>query len=329
MNAERILVTGASGFTGGHLCRRLAEAGYRVRGLVRDPARCATLLDRGVEIVSGDLRDADSLHRAVKGIDVVYHVAAVYRQANISRREMWEVNVNGTKYLLDASTQSGVKRFVHCSSMGVHGTIKNPPGNEETPYGPGDEYQESKVAAERLVRQYMDETRIQAVVFRPAGIYGPGDLRFLKLFRAIKRGRFIMLGSGRVNYHMIYIDDLIEGILLCGTDERSVGGVYILGNELPVTLNQLIKLIAATLGVRPSRVRFPVAPVYIAGVLCELVCKPLGINPPLYRRRVDFFRKNRAFDVSKAKKELGFRAKTDLATGIALTAGWYQAEGLL
>jgi dihydroflavonol-4-reductase len=128
---------------------------------------------------------------------------------------------------------------------------------------------------------------------------------------------------------MIYIDDLIEGILLCGTDERSVGGVYILGNESPVTLNQLIKLIAATLGVRPSRVRFPVAPVYIAGVLCELVCKPLGINPPLYRRRVDFFRKNRAFDVSKAKKELGFRAKTNLETGIALTAGWYQAEGLL
>jgi nucleoside-diphosphate-sugar epimerase len=329
MNAERILVTGASGFTGGHLCRRLTEAGYRVRGLVRDPARCATLLDRGVEIVSGDLRDADSLHRAVKGIDVVYHVAAVYRQANISRREMWEVNVQGTKYLLDAAAQSGVKRFVHCSSMGVHGRIKNPPGNEETPYGPGDEYQESKVAAERVVRQYMDENRIQGVVFRPAGIYGPGDLRFLKLFRAIKNGRFVMLGSGRVNYHMIYIDDLIEGILLCGTDERSVGGVYILGNESPVMLNQLIKVIAATLGVRSSKLRFPVAPIYIAGILCELVCKPFGINPPLYRRRVDFFRKNRAFDVSKAKKELGFRAKTSLETGIALTAGWYQAQGLL
>jgi nucleoside-diphosphate-sugar epimerase len=282
-----------------------------------------------VEIVSGDLRDGDSLHRAVKGIDVVYHVAAVYRQANISRREMWEVNVHGTKYLLDASTQSGVKRFVHCSSMGVHGTIKNPPGNEETPYGPGDEYQESKVAAERLVRQYMDEHRIQGVVFRPAGIYGPGDLRFLKLFRAIKSGRFIMLGTGRVNYHMIYIDDLIEGILLCGMDERSVGGVYILGNELPVTLNQLMKVIAATLGVQPSKMRLPVAPFYFAGMVCELVCRPFGINPPLYRRRVDFFRKNRAFDVSKAKKELGFQAKTNLETGIALTAGWYQAEGLL
>ena len=138
-----------------------------------------------------------------------------------------------------------------------------------------------------------------------------------------------MLGSGQISYHLVYIDDLIDGILLCGTKENSVGHVYILAGGVPVTLNELVQTIAEVLGVRPPTLRFPVAPVYLAGFLCELICKPFGIDPPLHRRRVDFFRKNRAFDASKAKRELGFEPKTDLKTGIGLTAEWYQKEGLL
>jgi nucleoside-diphosphate-sugar epimerase len=329
VSAQRILVTGATGFTGGHLCQRLAVTGNRVRALVRDPARAGNLCGWGVEIVSGDLRDADALRRAVRGVDTVYHVAAVYREAKLSRREMWAINVQGTKNLLDAAMEAGVQRFVHCSTIGVHGGIKNGPANEETPYGPGDEYQESKAGAERLVLQYMVDGRIPCVVFRPTGIYGPRDLRFLKLFRAIRHRRFIMLGSGEIHYHLIYIDDLIDGILLCGTSAQSLGGIYILGGESPVTLNDLVAMIAEAIGVRPPRLHFPVAPVYFAGLVCELVCKPFGIEPPLYRRRVDFFRKNRAFDVSKAKRELGFQPSIDLKTGIALTADWYRKQGLL
>src|SRR5919108_3055617 len=185
MSAKRILVTGASGFTGGHLCQRLAEAGYTVRGLVRNGTRRDALDDWGVEIVTGDLRDAHSLKRVVTGVDIVYHLAAVYRQANVSRKEMWAINVEGTRSLLDAAIQSGVQRFVHCSSIGVHGGIKNAPANEETPYGPGDDYQLSKTEGERIALQYMAAGRLPVVVFRPAGIYGPRDLRFLKLFRAI------------------------------------------------------------------------------------------------------------------------------------------------
>ena len=329
LRGERILVTGASGFTGGHLCQRLAEAGYTVRGLVRDVTRATILRNFGVEIVTGDLRDADSLKRAVTGTDIVYHLAAIYRQANVSRKEMWAVNVEGTRKLLDAAVGADVRRFVHCSSIGVHGGIKNAPANEETPYGPGDDYQHSKAEGERVALQYMAAGRLPVVVFRPAGIYGPHDLRFLKLFRAIKKRRFIMLGSGNITYHLVYIDDLVDGILLCGTKENSVGHVYILAGDAPVTLNDFVDTIAEAFGVRPPRLRFPVAPVYLAGFLCELLCRPFGVNPPLYRRRVDFFRKNRAFDSSKAKRELGFEPKTDLKTGISLTAEWYQKEGLL
>jgi nucleoside-diphosphate-sugar epimerase len=325
----KALVTGAAGFTAGHLCERLVREGYQVRGLVRNSSRYSEVRQTGVELVTGDLRDPDSLKQAVNGMDIVFHIAALFRSENGSRKDMWNTNVQGTRNLLDASVKAGVRRFVHCSTVGVHGDIKNPPANEETPYGPGDHYQESKAEGERVVLRYMAEGRLPLVVFRPGAIYGPRDLRFLKLFRAIKRKQFIMLGSGQVTYHMIYIDDLIDGILLCGTKETSIGGVYILAGEVPATLNQIAQVIADVVVVRPPKVHFPVAPVYLAGFLCELICKPFGINPPLYRRRVDFFRKNRAFDISKAKRELGFEPKTDLRTGIALTAEWYRKAGLL
>src|SRR5262245_20187159 len=114
MNNKRVLVTGATGFTGGHLCRRLAAEGYQVRGLVRDASRGSSLRAAGVDLVVGDLRDHGSLRRAVSGIDVVYHVAGLFRPENVSRRDMWAVNVEGTRALLNAAADVGVTRFVHC-----------------------------------------------------------------------------------------------------------------------------------------------------------------------------------------------------------------------
>lgn len=329
MRTERVLVTGATGFTGGHLCERLVREGYRVRAFVRDPKRCAELGEWGVEIAVGDLRDRKSLDGAMKGIDVVYHIGALFRPENVSKKEMWESNVQGTRNMLDAAIQAGVNRFVHCSTVGVHGDVKNPPATEETPYAPGDHYQESKTEAERMVLEYMAAGRLPIVVFRPGGIYGPRDLRFLKLFKAIKTRRFLMLGSGDVLYQMVYIDDLIDGILLCGTEEKALNRTYILTAGAPVTLNGLVRFIAEEVGVPPPRLRFPVTPVYLISILCELACKPFGIPPPLYRRRVDFFRKNRCFDISKAKAELAFTPKTDLRTGIHLTAEWYRKHGYM
>jgi nucleoside-diphosphate-sugar epimerase len=329
MSSEKILVTGGTGFTGGHLCERLARTGYAVKALVRNPGRCSSLSQWGVELVAGDLRDPESLKQATRGIAVVYHVAALFRPENFSRKEMWEINVQGTRNILEAAIKAGVQRFVHCSTVGVHGEIKNPPGNEETPYGPGDHYQESKTEGERLVLQYRNQGRLPIVIFRPGGIYGPRDLRFLKLIKGIKTKKFVMLGSGEVNYQMIYIDDLIDGILLCGTRKGAVGNTYILTGETAVTLNHLVRVIAEVLGVRPTRLHFPVTPVYVAGFLCELLCKPLGINPPLYRRRVDFFRKTRSFDISKAKRELGFKPKVELKCGIRRTTDWYRENAYL
>jgi nucleoside-diphosphate-sugar epimerase len=327
----RILVTGGTGFIGSHLCERLAREGYAVRALVRNRTRSADLLDWGVEVAMGDLRDPKSLEQAMDGIDVVYHLAALFHPENVTRKQFWETNVQGTRNMLDAALKTGIRRFIHCSSTGVHVNTQNPPVNEETPYSPitGDHYQASKIQAEQVVLEYMARGRVPTVIFRTTGVYGPRDLKFLKLFKAIKNRRFVMVGSGEVLYHMIYIDDLIDGILLCGTRENALGRAYILVSEEAMTLNQHVRLIAGVLGVSPPRLRLPFTPVYLAGLLCELICKPFGINPPLYRRRVNFFRTTRRFDMSKAKRELGFRPKVDLKTGIGLTIEWYQEEGLL
>ena len=138
-----------------------------------------------------------------------------------------------------------------------------------------------------------------------------------------------MLGSGEVNYHLTYIDDLVDGIVRCGTQDKAIGKIYILGGERYVTLNHLVAMIADELKVSRPKAHIPLWPVYAAGYVCEKLCKPFRIEPPLYRRRIDFFRKNRAFDISKAKTELGFQPKVDLSEGIHRTARWYFENGYL
>jgi nucleoside-diphosphate-sugar epimerase len=285
-------------------------------------------LERGAEVVTGDLTDRASVDNAVHGVGTVYHIAALYRQEGVPKRAFEEVNVGGTRHLLEASKREKVGRFVHCSTVGVQGEIKNPPATEEHPYAPGDHYQDSKMEGEKLALRFAAEG-LPVVIFRPVGIYGPGDTRFLKLFRFVKNGKFKMLGSGRVLYHMTYIDDLVDGIVLTGTVSGIEGQIFTLGGARYTTLSELVDTIARVLGVQLSRMRYPVWPLWMAGALCEVLCRPFGIEPPIYRRRVDFFLKDRAFDISKARRVLGYAPKVDLRTGIERTAAWYAREGLL
>ena len=323
------LITGATGFTGGHLAERLLRDGGDVRLLVRDPERAGRFAALGAELAVGDFRDRDAVARAMDGVRLVYHIGALFRQENVSSTEMHEVNAVGTRHLLEAAEHAGVGRFVHCSTIGVHGDVKHPPADEETPYAPGDHYQLSKTEGEQIALEFMRSGTMPVVVFRPGGIYGPGDLRFLKLVRAVARGRFVMFGSGDVLYQMVYIDDLVEGIIRCGTHPAAPGRTYILTGEPAVTLNELVATVARVTGARPPRLRLPVMPLYLAGWLCELACRPFGIDPPLHRRRVDFFRKTRSFDIGRARRELGFEPRVGLEEGLARTVAWYRAEGLL
>jgi dihydroflavonol-4-reductase len=149
------------------------------------------------------------------------------------------------------------------------------------------------------------------------------------MFRGLARGRFPMIGNGQAFYHLTFIDDLVEGFRLCGTVPAAKGRTYILAGPRYTTLEQLVHMVAKELNVSPPRVHLPVWPFYTAGLLCEMVCVPLRIEPPIYRRRVDFYTKSRAFDTTRARTELGYSPKVDLEEGITRTAEWYRAEGLL
>jgi nucleoside-diphosphate-sugar epimerase len=329
----KVLVTGATGFTGGHLAQYLLARGHTVRALVRPRSRAkfdaSPLPATGVAAVDGDLTDAAALNRAAAGVDVVYHIAATYREAGQPESAYRAINVEGTRNVLEAARAGGARRVVHCSTGGVHGHIAHPPANEDAPFNPGDVYQATKLEAEKLARAFGDRTGFDVVVARPIGIYGPGDTRFLRMFRGLARGKFPMIGSGTPFYHLTYIDDLVEGFRLCGTVPAAAGRTYILAGPRYTTLEQLVEMVAKELDVPPPRVHLPVWPFWTAGLLCEIVCVPLRVEPPIFRRRVDFYTKSRAFDTTRARTELGFAPKVDLEEGIKKTADWYRSEGLL
>jgi nucleoside-diphosphate-sugar epimerase len=326
----RVLVTGATGFTGGHLARGLSSRGYAVRALVRDPARLAAgSLPPPIEIVQGDLRDRGSLERAAAGVDVVYNIAALYREAGLADEVYRDVNARAVRSIVEAAKAGGCRRVVHCSTVGVHGDVERPPADEDAPLRPGDAYQRTKMEGERIGREAAAATGMDVVIARPTGIYGPGDRRLLKLFRGVARRRFVILGSGEIFYHLTYIDDLVEGFRLCGEMPAAANRTYILAGAEVTTLNELVALIAEAAGVAPPRVKAPVWPFWVAGAICETVCAPLGIEPPLYRRRVDFFTKSRAFDISRARRELGYAPAIGLREGIRRTLDWYRQAGWL
>ena len=323
----RVLVTGATGFTGGHLARTLACRGYEVVALVRDEARAASLANSDVTLVKGDVRDAAALERAAAGVDVVYHIAAIYRQAGLRDEEYRAVNATAVGTVIEAAAAAGVGRVVHCSTVGVHGDVEQPPASEEAPLKPGDIYQVTKLEGESVAREAGARNGVDVVIARPTGIYGPGDHRLLKLFRGVARRRFIVLGSGDIFYHLTYIDDLVEGFRLCGEVPAAAGQTYILAGGEVTTLNELVRLIADVAAVDPPGLHVPVWPFWVAGAACEAICAPFGIEPPIYRRRVDFFTKSRAFDITRARRELGFAPKISLREGIERTLAWYRQAG--
>ena len=323
----KVLVTGATGFTGGHLARWLAARGDQVWALVRDKARASDLASDGIALVEGDLTARDSLDLAVAGVDVVYNIAALYRQAGLPERTYHTVNADAVGWLIEAAARAGVQRVVHCSTVGVHGDIEHPPAGEDAPLRPGDVYQVTKVAGERIARETASRTGVELVIARPSGIYGAGDRRLLKLFRGVARRRFVVLGDGKIFYHLTHIDDLVEGFRLAGTVPQAAGRTYILAGGDVTTLDELVATIASEAGVAPIGIHLPVWPFWLAGAACEAVCAPFGLEPPIYRRRVDFFTKSRAFDISRARRELGFAPAVDLRTGIRRTLAWYRDAG--
>lgn len=326
----RMLVTGGTGFTGSALCRRLIEGGHQVRSLDNQPGLFHDELKAlGVEVHLGSVTDRELVGRLVDGCDRVFHLAAAFRLVNLGKKEYWNINVEGTRHILDAALETGAPRVINCSTCGVHGNVESPPAAETAPIAPADYYQYTKWEGEKLAMEYADRGQ-WVTTLRPAAIYGPGDPeRFYMLFKRVAKGRFVFLGDGSATYHPLYIDNLVDALLLAAETEVANGQSYLIADELYLPIRDLVVRIAKALKTPCRMIHLPFWPAYAVAAAVELAYKPLPAEPPIFRRRLDWFRQNRAFDISKAEKELGFVARVGIDEGLLATGNWYRERGML
>lgn len=323
----KIAITGASGFIGLNLSRYLHQRGHKVIGLVRSADKVRLVRDLGVEFDVVDVTRRDSLNTVFREIEGVVHLAALFNDAEASSEDFYQVNVDGTQNVLAAAMDCGVRRVVHCSTVGVAASGK-PPYSEQTPcLPPDDKYETTKYEGEKVALDFHRECGFPVVVIRPAQVYGPGDTSKAKFYKMVHRG--IMVNPGKTMRHMVYIDDLCRAFELAMLNDQAVGEVFIIGDEKAIALRELVDVVAHELGVAPPKVWLPATPMKWLCATTETVCPLLNVKPPLLRRSMDFFTRSLEFDVTKAQTCLGFRSQIDISTGVAKTVAWYKANGFL
>lgn len=325
----KVLVTGASGFMGHHLARRLIALGHVVRVLARRPLADPELKE--AEQVVGDLADAGSVASAVDGVQAIFHLAAQRDGWGIPMKTYWAVNVEGTLALLDAAARAGVERVVLCSSVGVARYPGRLDADESLPYStPTSQvaYHVTKAEAERVTLAAAQAGAVPAVVVRPVITYGPRDQTGMvtQLLIRLKRGQFFPIGDGRSHVHLAYVDDVIAGMVLaweCGT----AGRVYILSGPRPTPVRQVIAAACAALGRADlGPLALPTGLAQFAAQVAERAWSGLGRRPPITRDAIATLTVDRGFSHARAAAELGYTPGIELEEGLRRTVGWLQNE---
>jgi dihydroflavonol-4-reductase len=311
----RIFVTGASGFIGSHFLDHASAAGHQVAGLCRRTTRT----DSRITLYHGDLCQPETFAPALQGTDCVCHFAAAFREAGQDEQHFHRVNVEGTARLMAAAHAQGVKRFVLCSTAGIYGRRVEGVIDESCPALPWNAYERSKLAAENEVRRLAARYAMEYVILRPTAVYGPRDERLQKLFRSSARGRFPLFGRGDGRRHMVYVTDLADAFLRACVRPEAANQEMIIAGPEAVPLREMLQTLAALSNRRSSGPRLPLTPMLGLAAVTEDVCRLLKIDPPLYRRRMDFYTNDAAFDCSRAREVLGWEPKVGLREGLANT----------
>jgi nucleoside-diphosphate-sugar epimerase len=280
-----------------------------------------------VQIIIGRLQDPLFASSLLQGVERVIHLAAAQHEANVPDSYFHEVNVVGTRALLAASAKAGVRRFVYGSTIGVFGSAISGKLDESIPPQPDNVYGRTKLEAESVVRSFEDN--LETSIVRISETYGPGDFRLLKLFKGVERGTFRVIGNGANQRQLIYVDDLARGLLLASTHARALRETFVFAGGEVMTTNDMVAQVARVLGKQPPKFRLPMWPFMAAAITMEKTLKPLGIQPPLHRRRLDFFRKSFFFSTDKAASLLDFRPNIPFSRGARETAEWYGREGFI
>ena len=335
VGSGQCLVTGATGFIGGHVARRLRDEGYGVRCLVRSTSDTSALDALGVELVTGDLTSAGALDGVAEGCRFVVHCAALVSDwATVD--EIRQVNVVGTRRLLDASLGASVERFVHLSSTDVYGY----PGAHDVDetYVPkrfSNWYAETKRAAEAEVQAVLAMGAIETVILRPATVYGPGSKDVVgEMARALRGGHMLLVDGGRAVAGLIYVENLVDAVLVALDDEAAAGEAFNVTDGLDVTWRRFLGDLAQGLGLRPPRWSLPYPAAYALAWSLESGYRPLrrstGLRtaPLLSRQAIHVLGRNQDFSSAKARRVLGWRPEVSYADGLAATLAWLRGDFL-
>jgi len=328
----KVLITGGTGFIGSRLALKCMEMGDSVWILGQENTSAEAenrklIEEKGAKVTLASVTERDKVFEVMQGVDCVYHLAAAQHEANAPDQHFWDVNVTGTRNILEASIHAAVKRFVHASTIGVYGSNSRGPINENSPVSPDNIYGVTKLEGEKLALSFAEN--IPVVIVRISETYGPGDRRLLKLFKAIQKQAFFVIGSGRNLHHLIYIDDLTDALMLAAITEEAVGKVVVLAGKEAITTHDMATFIAASLGKKIPSFRVPLSPCLGLAYILEKSLRPLGIQPPIHRRRMDFFRKSFNFSNAASSRLLGFAPRYDFQRGAEATLRWYVGMGYL
>jgi dihydroflavonol-4-reductase len=327
---SKVLVTGGTGFIGSTLARTCLAQGDEVRILGQantsaESENLQQLREEGFNIVEGSVVDENTVRKAVEGVEVVYHLAAAQHEAGKSDQHFHDVNVVGTRNMLQASRAAGAKRFVHGSTIGVYdagsGTVR-----DDSPTVPDNIYGTTKLEAERVVSSFRE--KLPVVIIRISETYGPGDRRLLKLFRGVQKGKYFHIGRGNNLHHPVYVDDLVAALQLAAQKDQVRGQTLVVPGFEALTTREMVIKIAKVLEVKPPSLTVPLWPLWTLATLMEWTLRPIGVQPPLHRRRMHFFTKSFEFSGEDARSLLDYQPRVSFEEGAKRTAEWYRKAGL-
>jgi len=324
----KALVTGAPGWLGTRLVEILRKQNREVICLVLPDVDTFYLNKIGAAMFKGDLTNAKSLKGLCEGVDIVFHCAGVIHPRRV--QEFYDVNVNGTKNILEEATNSGVERFIYISSNSVAGInlSRDKPMQEfDTPH-PYKHYGLSKYKAENLVNQFFKEGKIKSTIIRPCWFYGIRQPeRQTRFFKMVKKGKPIIFGNGENFRSMSYIDNVIDALLLIEKKDVSIGQIYWIADKRPYPTIEIYRTIAKLLEVKNFQPRF--IPAYVSNI-CEVIDALLQ-SAGLYQKEIHVageMNKNITCSIEKAEKDLGYEPIIDLEEGIKRSIEWCKVNGV-
>ena len=328
---KKVLITGATGFTGRVLTHKLIDAGADVRIIARESSLAGEMADSPIKWFRGDISDPQLAQQAADGVEYIFHIAAAFREAKASIDDYRKIHLNSTQNLVrTVKDQPQFIRFIHVSTVGVHGHIPGEDLADETyRFDAGDDYQSTKLEAELWLHSFAAECDFPYSVIRPAAIYGPGDRRLLKIFKIVNKGFFPFFGKGKGIYHLVHVEDLTNIMLKAAIEKAALGEAFIAAANEPIKMVDMAKIIARALDKKVRIIRLPITPMFIIADLCTALCNRLGIEPPIHRRRVAFYTKDRKFDNRKIRQLLDYNPIYDNETGLTELTHWYQQQGWL